>query len=201
MVNTSVQFTGSAENGVPPYQFHWMFGDGATAEEQNSSHTYAARGNYSVTLKVTDETGVTAFDDTWAMITGNDTPPATPVIDGPTKAKVGTPVNYTVTTTDPEEDAVFYFVDWGDNTSSGWLGPYPSGVGENLSHTWAQRGSYIIRCKARDNAGMESGWGVLHVRMPLMLSLPVHPLVSWLLERFPHLFPVLRFLYRGVQVG
>ena len=145
--------------------------------------------------------GATAFDDTWALILGNNTPPATPVIDGPAKAKAGTPVEYTFSTTDPEGDTVFYLIDWGDNTSSRWLGPYPSGVGENQSHTWAKQGSYTIRCQARDDAGAESGWGVLSVRMPLVLSLQVPPLVQWLLERFPHLYPILRFLYHGLLPG
>ena len=197
MVNVPLQFTGSAENGVPPYQFHWTFGDGATAEEQNPSHTYAVGGNFSVVLKVTDGTSATAFDNTWAFILRNNTPPSTPVIEGPAKAKTGTPVKYTVSSTDPDGDNVSYLIDWGDNTSSGWLGPYPSGVGKNLSHTWAKQGSYTIQCKARDDAGAESDWGVLHVRMPLSLSLPVPPLVSWLLERFPHLFPLLRIIYYG----
>jgi hypothetical protein len=195
MVNVPVQFTGSATNGVPPYHFHWTFGDGATADDQNTSHAYTNAGNFSVVLKVTDETGATAFDSTWALISRNNTPPATPVITGPAKAKTGIPVKYTVSTTDPEGDAVFYLIDWGDNTTSGWLGPYPSGVAENQLHTWVKRGIYTIKCKAKDIYGNESAWGTLKVTMPLSNDLPRFRWFDWLHAWFPHAFPILRFLF------
>ena len=38
----------------------WSFGDGATSEEQNPVHTYAARGRFDVALTVTDDDGATA---------------------------------------------------------------------------------------------------------------------------------------------
>jgi hypothetical protein len=192
MVDVPVQFTGSAENGVLPYSFHWTFGDGASADGQNVSHAYTDAGNFSVSLKVTDGTGATAFDDTWALILRNNSSPKTPDISGPLKAKVGTPVKYSVVTTDPDGDAVFYFIDWGDNESSGWLGPYPSGAVQNQVHTWANRGAYTIRCKAKDMYGNESEWGTLKVSMPYQQ--PPFPFLHWLLERFPHAFPILRFL-------
>lgn len=37
----------------------WDFGDGATSTEENPVHTYAARGNYTVTLTVTNDEGLT----------------------------------------------------------------------------------------------------------------------------------------------
>lgn len=37
----------------------WDFGDGATSNEENPVHTYAARGDYTVTLTVTDNQGLT----------------------------------------------------------------------------------------------------------------------------------------------
>ena len=37
----------------------WTFGDGNTSTAQNPSHTYAAAGNYTVTLTVTDDMGST----------------------------------------------------------------------------------------------------------------------------------------------
>jgi PKD repeat protein len=37
--------------------WHWIFGDGATSTERNPVHTYAARGDYDVSLTVTDNLG------------------------------------------------------------------------------------------------------------------------------------------------
>ncbi|OCW97300.1 S8 family serine peptidase [Alishewanella sp. HH-ZS] len=38
----------------------WSFGDGATSSQQNPSHTFAAAGDYTVSLTVTDDTGLTS---------------------------------------------------------------------------------------------------------------------------------------------
>jgi serine protease len=38
----------------------WDFGDGSTSTEQNPSHTYAAAGQYTVVLTVTDDAGLSA---------------------------------------------------------------------------------------------------------------------------------------------
>jgi PKD repeat protein len=40
--------------------WQWSFGDGATATEQNPTHTYPGRGRYDVQLTVTDDGGATA---------------------------------------------------------------------------------------------------------------------------------------------
>jgi len=37
--------------------YSWTFGDGGTASSQNATHTYGAGGDFSVTLRVTDNTG------------------------------------------------------------------------------------------------------------------------------------------------
>jgi len=193
-VNIPVQFIGSAENGVPPYHFHWTFGDGISADEQNATHSYTNAGNYSVSLQVTDGTGVVAFDMTSALISRNNTAPQIPDIDGPVKAKVGTPVKYTMVTIDPDGDAVYYFLDWGDNTSSGWFGSYPSGVVQNQSHTWKKRGDYTIKCKAKDIYGNESDWGIMKVSMPLTYEQLYLRFFEWVLDRFPHMFPIFRHM-------
>lgn len=52
-----LQFSGEAFGGIPPYTYHWEFGDGNTSKEQNPTHTYAHRGNYTAVLTVTDTTG------------------------------------------------------------------------------------------------------------------------------------------------
>jgi hypothetical protein len=53
-----------------------------------------------------------------------DTSPTVPTIQGPTQGKPGTSYSYTIVSADPEDDPVFYYVDWGDSTNSSWVGPY-----------------------------------------------------------------------------
>jgi len=54
-------------------EWAWDFGDGATSTEENPTHTYAARGDYTVTLTVTNDEGLS--DSTSATITVLPPPP------------------------------------------------------------------------------------------------------------------------------
>jgi len=121
--------------------------------------------------------------------------PIAPIIDGPANGKVGTKYDYTINTTDPDGDDLSYFVDWDDGTNSGWIGPYHSGEEITQSHTWSKKGTYIIRCMAKDVNGAESDWGTLEVTMPKNKPFIFNfPILNWLFERFPNMFPILRQL-------
>jgi outer membrane protein assembly factor BamB len=58
---------------------------------------------------------------------------------------------------DPDGDDIFIYIDWGDGTQEGWIGPYPSGEIIGISHEWPQ-GSYYMRIRAKDIYGAESEW-------------------------------------------
>ena len=98
----------------------------------------------------------------YAFGTPNE-PPATPTEpDGPTEGAVGVEYAFTSSTTDPEGDDIYYLFDWGDETQSEWLGPYPSGDIVEASHSWNE-GEYQIKAKAKDRiTGMETDWSSAH---------------------------------------
>jgi|GEM_PF-4332004 len=84
-------------------------------------------------------------------------PPNTPgKPTGPTDGKTGRMYNYSVVTTDPDDDEVYYWFDWGDNSPGNWLGPYPSGHTITATHVWSDQGVYAIQVKAKDAYGAES---------------------------------------------
>lgn len=86
-------------------------------------------------------------------------PPAEPTIDGPTSGEQHVTYVFTISSAiDPDGDEISYYVDWGDDNNSGWLGPVPSGVPMSCSHAWSEAGSYTIKAKVKDTYGMESGW-------------------------------------------
>jgi hypothetical protein len=120
--------------------------------------------------------------------------PRPPTITGPAKGKVGVVTKYNFTTTDPDGDEVYYFIDWGDTTNSSWIGSYPSGNQITESHTWSKKGTFTIKAKAKDISGNESDWGTLSVTMPCSYEIPFFSFWEMLFERFPHVFPILRYL-------
>jgi hypothetical protein len=53
---------------------------------------------------------------------------------------------------------VYYLFNWGDDSNSGWVGPYASGVTGSASHSWSSPGTYSVTAKAKDTGGHESDW-------------------------------------------
>jgi hypothetical protein len=193
LVNQPLQFTGSATDGTPPYAFSWDFGDGGSSNEQNPTHAYVAIGNNTVVLTVTDHDGVVVHDSTWALIQEQNTPPYKPIISGPAQGHINEKYTYSANASDPEGDDVFYWFEWGDGTNTGWLGPAASNDIVYANHTWSTKGMFTIRVKAKDTLGAESNWSELNVKMPT--AIPFNFFTS-LLERFPHAFPLLRYLMK-----
>jgi hypothetical protein len=93
-----------------------------------------------------------------------NTPPNKPTITGPTRGEPESEYEYIITSTDSENDEVYYYIDWGDSFTSGWIGPYSIEEEVNLEHIWAEQGTYSVRVKAKDSD--ESDWESLTVRMP-----------------------------------
>jgi outer membrane protein assembly factor BamB len=64
----SVTFNGVAYGGLPPYSYHWDFGDGNTSNEQKPSHSYRTVGIYEAVLTVTDTQGNQSSDNATVTI-------------------------------------------------------------------------------------------------------------------------------------
>lgn len=78
----------------------------------------------------------------------------------PTGLTVGyedTLYEYSTSSIDPDDDQIYYWFTWGDGTTSGWIGPYDSGVYVSLSHSWSKSGSYGVRVKTKDALNATSG--------------------------------------------
>jgi hypothetical protein len=125
---------------------------------------------------------------------GNHAPVTPNVPSGEASGTVGTQYSYTTSTTDPDGDKVSYMWDWGDGNFSAWLGPSDSGATTTATYTWAAKGDYSIKVKARDTFGTESSWSdPLPITMPYTYN-PILQFLELLLQRFPHAFPILRHL-------
>ena len=95
---------------------------------------------------------------------------------------------YTTTTVDPNGDKVYYWFDWGDDTNSGWLGPYPSGGTVSAAKTWTTPGNYNIRVRAKDIHGKESTWS-----QPLAVTITSQNITSQ--DQEENVPPIAQFTY------
>jgi hypothetical protein len=125
----------------------------------------------------------------------DDNPPDSPVINGETSGKVGEEYDYEFLSTDPDGDDLYYFVEWGDDTNSGWKGPFESGIKMTLSHNWDEEGTFYIRAKVKDDYGAESDWGELEVTMPTN-KIFHNSLFLWLSDHLSDVFPIFRYIFR-----
>ena len=194
LINRPVQFKGSASGGYSPYvSWHWDFGDGGTSDEQNPTYTYTDAWNYTVTLTVTDNTGNTSSDTSWARVQETNDPPVKPIIDGREKGDPHQHYDYTFVSSDPEENPVWYYVDWDDDINTGWIGPYSSSQTVKLTHTWHEEKIFIIKAKAKDIFDAESDWATFEVNLPRS-KIATRILFFQFLERFPLLERLLNLL-------
>ena len=115
-----------------------------------------------------------------------------PAITGTYSGKPGILYEYTFLADDPDNLDVSYYIDWGNGANSGWLGPHPSGEKQIISHAWEEKGSYIIKAKAKNTESIETDWSTLEVTMPKNKAIDT-PFLRFL-ENHPRMFPMLRHL-------
>jgi hypothetical protein len=148
--------------------YYWDFGDGSDSTESISSHTYIGTGIYPILLRVADNEGNIAEDNTWAFIDETNTGPNSPKLTGATEIKNGTSYKYSFEAIDPDGDDVYYYLNWGDTYWTGWwegwIGPYESGEKVTLENSWDEKGNYTVRVRAKDKYGEKSDWSVLKVK-------------------------------------
>ncbi len=86
-------------------------------------------------------------------------PPATPTIPtGPTSGTVAVNYTFTTSTTDPDNDPLLYEFDWGDGSTSGWVGPFASGSPGSASHVWTSGNIFNVSVRAKDTIGAITEW-------------------------------------------
>lgn len=112
----------SSSPGLTITSWAWDFGDGATSSVQNPTHTYAAAGDYIVTLTVTDSAGHagshSATVSPVADSQGGGGQIPTPPTASFTVAKNSLTVTLTDTSTDPDGTVTAWDWDFGEEPTS-----------------------------------------------------------------------------------
>ena len=128
-LSQSVNFTNSS-TGQGPLTYNWNFGDGSSSNLPNPSHQYAARGNYNVSLMVSNGYGCSSTLTKPALIqAANFTGDFTTAIPLCT----GNSINFTnLSSPAPTGNPLWSFGDGG------------SGIGVNYTHVYSAPGNYTV---------------------------------------------------------
>ena len=92
--------------------------------------------------------------------------PTAPEIDGPRLCIPGINYKYKFTSTSPIGNKVYYLVEWGDGTVTGWSGTYESGETITFYHKWSTPGGFTIKARAKDTDNLWGPWSELNVNKP-----------------------------------
>ncbi len=170
--------------------------DVLVSDDQNETTFNTGTLQYKTTcywqVIVKDEHGASTPGPVWHFTTKpekND-PPDAPIINGPAIESIGKSIKYTFVAEDPDNDDVFYEIDWGDGNVDSWIGPYSSNTIITSSHRWKYWGLYTIRARSKDIYGSIGDWGELIVTMPRGKIVNIN-LIFNLLARLSIQFPIL----------
>ncbi len=167
IVDATVSVSGANSYDVDPgdsvVAWAWDFGDGATATGVTATHTYAATGNYVITLTVLDTTGLTGS----AEVTVSAIVPPPPN-QPPTAAFTWTVADLTVSfdaiTSTDDKGVVSYAWDFGDGAT---------GTGVQVTHTYATYGTKTVTLTVADLEGLTNS-----VSHDIVLTAPVQKPVA-----------------------
>ena len=147
-------------------------------------------------IVATDDYGYNSSSPIWSFTTSiyTNSPPNKPSKpSGSSSGRPGISYSYSSSTTDSNGEPIYYLFDWDDGTSSGWFGPFDSGVQVTRSHSWDLRGTYSVRVKAKDIYGGERVWSdPLSITMPKTNSFQY--LITLIFERHPFLEKMFTFI-------
>jgi len=145
--------------GAAPMTYLWDFGDGTTSTRQNPAHTYAADGEYTVSLTVTNEYGTNT--KTIPAYIGVGLPPVAEFTASPDSGEIPLTVTFTDTSKNHPDTWNWGF---GDGTIS---------TEQNPIHTYTAPGSYRVTLSVANHFGSDrsSGSGLISAISPV----PVQP--------------------------
>jgi hypothetical protein len=139
--------------------------NGKVSNGMMTSYNFQDPGVYYGTLTVMDTKNQTDETSFKIQIQIKNDPPNKPSIEGPIWGRIFQTYEYSLYASDPDDNDVYYYVNWDDNESIIWEGPYESNEVIVLNHFWIKNDIHTIRVKAKDTFGVESDVTTLDVYM------------------------------------
>ncbi len=181
------------ENPITQYQ--WDFGDGTIGYGKETTHSYTDTGKYTLNLQVKDSEDYTINDTSFVIIQDTNIKPEKPTINGPTDIKLEEKYQYTFEGIDPENNYLYYYIDWGDENDKEWIGPYKSQEPISVNHTWNKINQKQIKAKTKDLFDEESDWATFNIKT----SSKEKNIKFFLFEKIINRFPLLRQIFTHIS--
>ncbi|RLF57918.1 MAG: hypothetical protein DRN27_06760 [Thermoplasmata archaeon] len=165
--NEVISFEGYGEDSdgeIVDYQWESHI-DGIIKNMASFTSDTLSAGNHDITFTVKDNKNAWSDPVSISLEVIENQAPQSPAIAGKGSGAAGEECSYTFITVDPEQNDVYYYIEWGDGSIEEWIGSYGYNEEISVSHTWDQKGSYEIKAKAKDIYDAESDWGVLQIQM------------------------------------
>jgi PKD repeat protein len=135
-INGPIQFTDQSTGKIT--EWSWNFGDGSGSNDPSPSHTYMKKGQYKVSLTVSNPAGT---DETTSLISVLE-PPVAHFSASQTEVMTGTEIEFEDTSTGDIENWTW---DFGDGTTS---------TTQNPSHIYENAGVYTITLEVSNSVGL-----------------------------------------------
>ncbi len=95
-------------------------------------------------------------------IPANYTPDDPTISSGPTTTTPGASCTFEASAGDQDNDQMYYRWDWGDGSTSEWMGPYSAGAKMNTSHSWNDNGTFDVKVQGKDDWDAQTNWSAVY---------------------------------------
>ncbi len=134
--------SGSTDPDGDSLTYSWDFDDGTNGTGETVSHTFSDVGTYTVTLTVSDGELSHTITQPITVIGAGNNPPNASISASPTSGDAPLVVSFDGSgSTDPDGDSLTYSWDFDDGTN---------GIGETVSHTFSNVGTYTVTLTVND---------------------------------------------------
>jgi hypothetical protein len=141
--------------------------EGKNWTNESNSQNIQNYESFSYNAATTDFQENVTWDMCFRTYGRNNDAPDTPTIEGPSSGKAGDTLNYVISSTDLDDDQVYYWISWFDDCPDiYWDGPYNSSEPITRGYTYEEQGTYTIRVKAKDVFDAESDFAILEIEIP-----------------------------------
>jgi hypothetical protein len=121
-------------------------------------HVYHDTGHFSIRVNARNTDSVESGWCSALAVVLSQSPPEKPITPiGPVYCTTGVAYTYRTVAVHPQGQPLEYQFDWGGSVGS-WGDETASGETASVSHVFDTAGTYAVMVRARDNAGLLSGW-------------------------------------------